>query len=294
MTLPRYCFTLAYQAAHLFAWRDWLHRTATLFDRWVLVEGAAHPGGSTAWCRPHPGPAQSADGTREALLALQAAAPDRVTVILGPPGGWPGKDDMVRAAVDALRDAALPAYLWELDADEHWTAAQLAAAEAALTAAGADCGEFLCEYYLGPGLVARGEWGEGRALPYRRLWRWHGQQFARHEPPELAGGNGHTVLLPQRFEHFAYYFERDVAFKARYYGGHQGVLAGWRQLNADRAAGRGPWPRPIGYFFGTGPWARSRTTIHAVPLETSPPAPPAPGRLPLSHDPDDPTRREPR
>lgn len=271
--LPRYAFTLAYQAAHLFTWRDWLRRTALLFDRWVIVEGAAHPGGSTAWCRPHPGPWQSDDGTRRALLALQAAFPERVTVILGPPPGWPGKDDMVRAAVDALRTEAQPAYLWQLDADEHWTAAQLTAAEIGLTAAGADCGEFLCEYYLGPGLVARGAWGEGRALPYRRLWHWRGQQFARHEPPELAGGNGHTVLLPERFEHFAYYFERDVAFKARYYGGHEGVLAGWQRLQAERAAGRGPWPRPIAAMFGAGPWARSQTEIHAVPVVPASPPP---------------------
>lgn len=265
MSRPRYAFTLAYQAGHLLPFRDFARRLLAAVDRWVVVEGAAHPRGSTAWCRPHPGPWQSDDGTRRALLRLQAQHPERVTVILGPPAGWPGKDEMVRAAVDALRREPLPAYLWQVDADEHWTPDNLTAAEQALEAAGATCGEFLCDYYLGPQLRAVGEWGEGTALPYRRLWRWAGEQFARHEPPELVGGNGRTVRLPQRFAHFAYYFERDVAFKARYYGGHDRVLEHWRRLQADAAAGRGGWPRPISALFGAGRFAKSRTVIERLP-----------------------------
>ena len=251
---------LAYQCRHHLEHRDQLARLLSFFDHVVVVEGAAQNRGSTAWCNRHPSRVpHSTDGTRELLLETAAKHPARLRVVTAATF-WPSKDEMCRAALDHLRQEVGPrgAYLWQVDADEIWEGHQLAEAERELAAAGADCGAFLCNYYLGPHLVARGDWGEGQALPYRRLWRWDGRQFKTHEPPELAGGNGLTVLLPQRFEHYAYYFEQDVQFKALYYGGHAEVARRWPLLQQRPPS---DFPLPLAALFGNNRRGTSQTLI---------------------------------
>lgn len=258
---PRLAYVLAYNCLHHLRHQHQAERLLDFFDHVVVVEGAAQNGGSTAWCRPHPArQAASTDGTRELLLQLAQQHPDRVTVVTAA-DFWPSKDDMVHAALDHLRDHLGPsgAYLWQVDADEVWSLDQLARAEAELERHGGDCGLFLCDYFVGPRLVARGEWGEGRALPYRRLWKWDGRQAETHEPPRLVGGNGREVLLAERFAHFAYYFEQDVNFKARYYGGHQELAVRWPRLQRRPAR---DFPLPLSALFGRHGYGMSQTTLH--------------------------------
>ena len=69
---------------------------------------------------------------------------------------------------------------------------------------------------------------------YRRLWDWSGELFKTHEPPSLDGKNGPGLLLPQRFNHYAYYFEEDVKFKEIYYGGYEGLLERWNKVQNNK------------------------------------------------------------
>ena len=95
-------------------------------------------------------------------------------------------------------------------------------------------GCFLCNYYVGEKQKVIGQWGEGRLEPYRRLWDWKGEMFIKHEPPTLVGKNGPGLLLPQRFNHYAYFFEQDVKFKEIYYQGYEGLYERWLKVQGNR------------------------------------------------------------
>jgi hypothetical protein len=185
----------------------------------VFVDGLALPGGSTSWCKPLDSKwhnnGSSIDGTVDFLTTLSEKQKNVVVVTRKSP--WKSKDDMVNAAIKEICKKTQEAYLFQIDADEQWTTAQLEEAIKLLDYADADCGMFCAEYWLGDDLRAVGEWGECKLQPYRRLWRWKGQKFATHEPPELEGGNGFSVWLPERFNHYAYYYDNDVKFKSEYY-----------------------------------------------------------------------------
>ena len=51
---------------------------------------------------------------------------------------------------------------------------------------------------------------------------------------KLKGKNGPGYLLPQRFNHYSYYFEQDVKFKEAYYGGYEGLFERWKGVQANR------------------------------------------------------------
>jgi hypothetical protein len=254
-------FTIILNGAHHLLHNDYAEYLADTLDHWAIVEGAALPGGSTSWCK-DTGDAyhrngRSKDDTVDILTGI-AKRHKNIHLRLSA-GPWESKDAMVNAAADMLRAAVSPdarAHVFQIDIDEQWTAEQMEEAIHNLGYMDAECGEFLCDHYVGPGLLARGEWGEGHRLPYVRLWKWQpGFAFDTHEPPKLRGGNHLTVLLPQRFKHLAYYFEQDVAFKNDYYSGHEGILERWRGLQTETS-----WPQPISRLI-TGPWGKTLTYI---------------------------------
>jgi hypothetical protein len=100
---------------------------------WHIVEGVADLRHDTAWSVRTGGrvPAGfdrmglSVDGTSEYLDALVREHPTRVTVHRRPAGQcWDGKREMVSAPLAHIEEVCL---LWQVDADELWTAAQLMA-----------------------------------------------------------------------------------------------------------------------------------------------------------------------
>lgn len=137
---------------------------------------------------------------------------------------------MVNRAIEEIKKVANDAFLWQIDADEQWSEFTMSLAETSLKEQGAKVGLFHSNYYVGKNILAYGMWGEGIGLPYKRLWDWKGEYFLKHEPPTLMA-KGKEVLTNLRFDHYAYYFEQDVQFKAKYYGGHEKVYAGWKKLN---------------------------------------------------------------
>lgn len=233
--MKRVAFTIVFNGIHHLKHNDFANSMASMFDHWVIVEGAARSEGSTGWCKPMPSEyhrnGRSIDGTVGYIEAIANRA-NNVSTVSFPGGMWPSKDEMVNAAlVSLLRETkGEPCYLWEVDVDEQWTPDALRRAEKALTDAGAKCGQFYANFYVGPGLVVHGDWGEGRKLPYNRLWLWESARFEKHEPPTLFGGNEPTILLEERFNHYAYYFEKDVMFKDEWYGNHQGIYDNWLRL----------------------------------------------------------------
>jgi hypothetical protein len=136
----------------------------------------------------------------------------------------------------------------------------MTAAERELIEQCADTGCFHSNYYVGKNLVTKGLWGEGNDLKggltnaYRRLWLWKGQPFVTHEPPVIEGGNKKEVLLSQRFNHFAYYFDEDVKFKEKYYGYHN-LYKKWKLLQEEKN-----FPQPVSRLIPGG-WGNTDTKI---------------------------------
>jgi hypothetical protein len=226
-------FTIVLNGLHHLQHQDQTDRLLKVFDRWAVAEGASSNTGSTYWCKPalpaYHDNGRSTDGTLEYLWELVAKNP-KLLLAHSPEGCWPSKDEQVRAAVAELRkelDPGETVFLWEIDADEVWEEWDMRAAEQTLLKSGCKEGRFTCDYFLGPRHKARGMWGEGRRNEYRRLWIWSGEEVISHEPPAFAGLRT-FANLPQRFRHYAYYFEQDVLFKSLWYGGHEGVYDGWK------------------------------------------------------------------
>lgn len=260
-------FTIIYNGAHHLEHNDWGNRLAKMLDYWVIVEGAADPGGSTSWCNKLNLESSSTDETLKKLNHVFKNG----TVIVSS-NCWKSKDDMVNEAIDRLRIhydyvshfSDDPVFLWQLDIDEQWGSDQMAEAEQMLIDADADCGCFHANHYVGKDLVAKGTWGEGNdpedplINAYRRLWRWKGQLFATHEPPVLEGGNGKEILLPQRFNHYSYYFEKDVIFKSKYYKGYENLHKKWLDLQKETV-----FPQPISRLLD-GHWGSTSTVIERI------------------------------
>lgn len=69
---------------------------------------------------------RSIDGTSDYLDAIAEAEPERVSLYRKPLGAfWDGKLEMVSAPLPTIAEECL---LWQVDADELWTAAQIAEA----------------------------------------------------------------------------------------------------------------------------------------------------------------------
>lgn len=263
----RIAFTIILNGKHHLLHKNYYKFMLENFDYWAICEGASRNKGSTKWCKPMPEKyydhhGSSVDGTMEFLKEIKN---DKTGVVF-PKRMWESKDEQVNAALTMAREfrfrdknADEKCFLWEIDIDEQWNKDSLDGAEKILVAMKAKTGQFLCNYYVGEDsqgkkLVARGEWGEGKRLPYRRLWDWGGEMFISHEPPELEYGNGITFTLPQRFNHYAYYFEQDVKFKSEWYSGHERIYENW--LNFKNME----FPCSIGKFID-GYWGNSKTVI---------------------------------
>jgi hypothetical protein len=226
----RYAFTIIYNGKHHLLHKEFAQRMVSMFDKWVIVEGFSRNGGSTAWCTSIRPPAQSTDGTIELCQQLQS---DKV-IFATSQTGWSSKDEQVNKAMELLQGSE-PGWLWQVDADEHWTFEDLEGAESMLQkdiklAGGFQFYHYLCKDVDGRQLVGKGAWGDNI---HTRLWWWQGQKFISHEPPKMVGQDG-VRLLPQKYHHYAYYFEQDVIFKSKYYRGYRQVLHNWQQLRRRR------------------------------------------------------------
>jgi hypothetical protein len=228
----RVAFSIVLNGLHHLQHNNYYQTMLDNFDYWIIVEGQALPNGSTSWCKQlnetYQINGRSVDGTHEFLSEL--AFKNSKLIYIPSNGPWNSKDQMVNVAIKAIKNITNECFLWEVDIDEQWTKTQLEQAELELTINKTKTGHFLCDYYVGKEWLSLGGWGEGQLEPYRRLWNWKGESFIKHEPPTLDTPDQSISLLTPRFTHYAYYFEKDVAFKNDYYSGHENVLEGYHAL----------------------------------------------------------------
>ena len=232
--MQRIAFTIIYNGDHHLKHNNYSSFIPQNFDHWVIIEGASLPTGSTSWCKNIFTESGSEDNTINSIQELTQEYKNITYVPRNNNEFWPNKDEQVNAGIKILQDYLTKnnleeCFLWQIDIDEQWSAEQLKQAESELIEHKGKTGCFLCNYFVGPGLVAVGKWGEGRSGPYRRLWHWKGELFKTHEPPVLEGKNGPGLLLKPKFNHYAYFFEKDVIFKEKFYG-YVNLVNNWKRL----------------------------------------------------------------
>ncbi len=263
-------YTIILNGLHHLTHHDYAEYLASHLDYWIIIEGANDNQGSTSWCKPmqqtYHNNGASIDGTVPFLEDLEKKYNSVICKYAN--GVWESKDAKINAAIEVVKSLTQSCFLWEIDCDEQWTIKQMEYAEKELILKRGKTGLFYCDFFVGKDLLAKGDWGEGYACPYRRLWNWAGEYYQAHEPPLLEGGNGKEVLLNPRFRHYAYYFEKDVAFKNEWYGDHEGILDRWKLLQRETQ-----FPQNITKLLSnTGKWGKTNTLIvKESPQPTVPP-----------------------
>ena len=215
---------------------------------WRIAEGVASPSHCTKWCAPMV-PRLSLDGTTGYLEALTNWDP---RVKLWQREQWNGKLHMLNTMCLSIRE---PGLVWEIDADEMWTADQITYMAAMFRKnAKKNCAHFRCHYHVGKDIVitSRGGYGNNDAYEWKRVWRWYpGMSWESHEPPRIAGfteqpfTHKETEKAGLVFNHYAYATEAQVAFKEHYYGSpnneagklYLNAVENWRKLQLNRE-----WP----------------------------------------------------
>lgn len=250
---------------------------------WHIVEGVASLVRDTAWSVASGGridasfhdQGRSNDGTSAYLDEIAAANPENITLYRKPLGEfWDGKLEMVSAPLLNVRE---PCLLWQIDADELWTAAQIGAMRAAFAAnPERTAAYFWCDYYVGPrvAICTRYNYAQNPDQDWLRVWRYKpGDFWAAHEPPTLVRRapkgapvdlgkaapfkQDETEALGAVFQHFAYVTAEQARFKERYYG-YADAERLWRALQ-DAIGGGGPLR--LGDYF---PWVTDHTMVDAV------------------------------
>jgi len=256
----RIVFSIIHNGIHHLFHNDQYLKILNSCDKWVVVEGASLPNGSTKWCKKFPDENHenggSNDGTKDFLLQLSLKS-NKLHYVESH-GFWLSKDHQVNRAIEEVRKITDSCWLWEIDIDEQWETEQMDVAERELAAHRTKAGCFRSKCFIGKNLRAIGDWGEARTYGYTRLWRWEGENFLCHEPPVLEGLMGvEPTMLSPVFKHYNYYFEKDVLFKDRWYGGHEGIYERWKLINSlDKRF----FPMHISNLI-VGPWGRSDSAI---------------------------------
>jgi len=256
----RVVFSIIHNGLHHVFHNNQYQRILKSCDFWIVVEGASLPQGSTSWCNEFPpefhNDGSSIDGTKE-FFTLLSRQFDNVKFVPSS-GFWQSKDHQVNRAIDEVKKLTNSCWLWEIDIDEQWSSEQMDQAESELASCGAKSGCFRAKCFIGKNLRAIGDWGEARHSGYTRLWKWEGEYFLCHEPPVLQGMMGvEPKMLTPVFKHYNYYFDKDVLFKDRWYGGHENIFDRWQFLNSlDKRF----FPMHISNLI-VGPWGRSNSAI---------------------------------
>lgn len=231
--------------------------------QWTIIEGAAANVNCTSWCKKQ-APRFSEDGSHQFIMSLWNHPRIRV---IGNRFWSGGKVEMCNAALGSIKE---PCALLQMDADELWTPDRLDCLPRIFDDERILAARFVCRYLMGPNLVTQGINCYGNnAGEWLRLWKYApGMRFRTHEPPVLVGRNGdptsnhrikerhETAAMGLRFDHWAYVFESQVAYKESFYG-YANATEHWRSLQKYT----GPFPVQLKRFL---PWVDSFAQV--VPL----------------------------
>jgi len=229
----RIVFSIVLNGLHHLLHNDQYRFILNNCDKWIVVEGASESNQSTRWCKKMPDEYHknggSVDGTREFLYELSQQ--NSKLVYIPSDGFWHSKDVQVNRAIEEVKKITNKCFLWEFFIDEQWTAEAMNQAEREMIEDDVKVGAFQSNCYIGKNIKPVGEWaGDGGII---RLWNWEDEFFERHEPPTLAGcKDKKNKLLTPKFDHYNYYFEKDVKFKDAWYSGHEQILERWKIITA--------------------------------------------------------------
>lgn len=252
--LPIHFFTIVLNGEPFIRYHEAVFASLPLRWHWHIVEGVASLSHDTGWSLATGGRVldsvhdrgRSNDGTSTYLDELAARYPDRVTIHRKPLDSfWDGKREMVNAPLPHIREAGL---LWQVDADELWTAEQIRTVHAMFQAnPKRTAAYYWCDYFVGPERVisTRHNYAQNPQQEWLRTWRFEpGMAWAAHEPPTLVGADGKDLAQIDPFtqdemeeagvvfQHFAYATEAQAAFKESYYG-YKDARAHWRRLQKE-------------------------------------------------------------
>ncbi|GLH72506.1 hypothetical protein GETHLI_10080 [Geothrix limicola] len=269
--LPIHFFTIVLNGEPFIRYHLDLFKSLPFAWHWHVVEGVAELKHDTAWSVAAGGrieasfhdQGRSNDGTSAYLDEIAAAYPDRVTVYRRPLGTfWDGKLAMVRAPLANIREECL---LWQVDADELWTAEQVVRCRELFQAHPEKrAAYYWCHFFVGPDhvLTTRDAYGNNSSFEWLRTWRFKpGDRWESHEPPGLFhrferwrqwprilqgkrlrppfSASDATVFSHREteaaglvFQHLAYVIEAQLRFKEIYYG-YQGAPERWRTMLAQ-------------------------------------------------------------
>ena len=256
LELPIHFFTIVLNGEPFVRYHLPVLRTLPFRWHWHIVEGVAALVHDTAWSVARGGEVHdemhrdglSVDGTSEYHDEVAAAESGRVTLYRRPGGTWDGKREMVAAPLANIQEECL---LWQVDADELWTAEQIVTMrQAFLDHPERTAAYYWCDFFVGPRTVVTTRWNYAAnpVVEWLRTWRYlPGDRWAAHEPPTLVRRTSgfsvarkdvgrmrpfvheETEQLGAVFQHYPYATEVQVRFKQRYYG-YKGAVDGWRSL----------------------------------------------------------------
>lgn len=246
---------------------------------WHIVEGIANLTHDTGWSKPLGGGIQpwmhrqglSTDGTTQYLDSIQGS---QVTIYRKPGTLWDGKLEMVNAPLVNIKE---PSLLWEIDADELWTVAQIQdVSDLFAMNPERQAALYRCLFFVGPDLLLQNRemYGNHSKQEWKRTWRFQpGDKWESHEPPRLMRGDrdvaeiqafnqDETELHGLVFQHLAYVLPAQLRFKEAYYG-YRNALKCWERLQKHDL-----FPARLADFF---PWVKDEATvIHASSLGIKP------------------------
>lgn len=224
----------------------WIGCHLPIFNRltvpwhWIVIEGYARPVKDTSWCK-HVDESASNDGTCEYLNCISS----HHRRVHYRSGVWNGKTAMVNEALNIADQIVgeMERLVWQIDADEIWSAHQIEIMHDAMSESDKTCAIFDCNYYIGPELLSVGSNCYGhKDVEWARLWRvGAGERFEKHEPPlfnrvENTFSKEETKELCGVFDHYAYCLDKDVRFKEEYYG-YSGALRQWENMQENAQSG---------------------------------------------------------
>lgn len=227
--LPIFMFTLALDAARFLPRQLEIFEALQIPWHWVIVSGTADSVADTSWVAKIP-PRLSIDGTD--LWLNQHLDHPNITILRRQL--WPGKNSMVNAAISRIKE---PCVVMQIDSDEMWTPEQLEAICELYETGKYDRMRYFCRYWVGPGIhVTTENLFANRPGEWSRSWLWTPKMVSqKHEPPVMEGVGKRELSREQTrevglvFEHEAYCYEEQVAFKEKYYK-YPGLVEGWKRL----------------------------------------------------------------
>jgi len=279
--LPVHFFTIVLNGKPFIEYHINVFKNLPFNWHWHIVEGVADLKNDTAWSLKNGAKITnelhknglSNDGTTEYLNKIKEEYPDNITIYRKENGTfWNGKLEMVNAPLANIKDECV---LWQIDADELWTAEQFTTGrQLYLNNPEKTASYYFCAFYVGEKLIITSTDTYGNHTKFEWIRSWHylpGDQWISHEPPTLSRKNeeGRWVNLAKInpymhevtqqhalvFQHFAYVTPEQLKFKENYYG-YANAVEQWKRLQVQEL-----FPQKLADYFS---WVKDEAVVSPV------------------------------